>query len=251
MTPAKVEVFQNPTDLIQKAGDLFVSAAQEAVAENGRFLTALSGGSTPQALFQLLATPAYASQIEWQHTHILWGDERLVPPDDPGSNYKLALDSLLNHVSIPAENIHRAKGELDVETAVIDYTQQIRKLALPGQSFPQLDLALMGLGSDGHTASLFPGPIPAYESILPVMAVTANYDGRPAQRITLTPLIFNAARHLLFLATGTKKAAALAAVLNRQDTPEMWPAQRIQPTSGTITWLVDEDATQKLKQDNL
>ena len=251
MTPAKVEVFQNHIGLIQKAGDLFVSAAQEAVAENGRFLTALSGGSTPQALFQLLATPAYASQIAWQHTHILWGDERLVPPDDPGSNYKLAMDTLLSHVPIPPDNIHRVKGEVDVETAVIDYTQQIHELTLPGQSFPQLDLVLMGLGSDGHTASLFPGPIPANESILPVMAVIADYDGRPAQRITLTPLIFNAARHILFLATGTKKAAALAAVLNHQDTSKKWPAQRIQPTDGIITWLVDADAAQKLKQANL
>ncbi len=103
----------------------------------------------------------------------------------------------------------------------------------------------MGLGNDGHTASLFPGPIPAMKPTQPVMAVTANYDGRPAQRITLTPLIFNAAHHLLFLVTGEKKAAALAAVLTRQDTPEKWPAQRIQPTNGTVTWLVDEAAAKK------
>jgi 6-phosphogluconolactonase len=247
MTNQTIEVFDNPIELIERAANLFVSVAQDAVANNGRFLTALSGGSTPKALFQLLATPAYASQIDWQHTHFLWGDERLVPPDDPGSNYKLALDTLLSHVPIPAENIHRAKGELEPETAVIDYTQQLQQLALPGQPFPQLDLALMGLGNDGHTASLFPGPIPAAESTQPVMAVTANYDGRPAHRLTLTPLLFNAAHHILFLATGEKKAAALAAVLNRQDTPEKWPAQRIQPPNGTVIWLVDEAAAMKIK----
>lgn len=247
MTNPSIQVFQNQADLIKKAGDLFVSVAKEAVAENGRFLIALSGGSTPKALFQLLATQAYATQIDWQNTRIFWGDERLVPPDDPGSNYKLAMDTLLSLVPIPIENIHRAKGELDVETAVVDYTQQLQQLAPPHQPFPQFDLALMGLGSDGHTASLFPGAIPNKETSQPVMAVTADYDGRPAQRITLTPLLFNAARHILFLATGEKKATALAAVLNRQDTPEKWPAQRIQPTNGTVTWLVDAVAAQKLK----
>lgn len=244
MNNPTVEVFQNQDDLIKRAGDLFVSVAKESVAKNGRFLTALSGGSTPTALFQLLATLAYTSQIDWQHTHVFWGDERLVPPDDPGSNYKLAMNTLLSHVPIPVENIHRAKGELAAETAVNDYAQQLNQLALPGQTFPHLDLALMGLGSDGHTASLFPGVIPVAETSQPVMAVTANYDGRPAQRITLTPLIFNAAHHILFLATGEKKATALAAVLNHQDTPEKWPAQRIQPTNGTVTWLVDEAAAQ-------
>lgn len=246
MTNPTVDVFQNQDNLIKRAGDLVVSAADKAVAQNGRFLIALSGGSTPKALFQLLATPAYATQIDWQHTHVFWGDERLVPPDDPGSNYKLAMDTLLTHVPIPVENIHRAKGELGSETAVIDYTQQLQQLALPGQTFPQLNLALMGLGNDGHTASLFPGPVPIAETTQPVMAVTADYDGRPAQRITLTPLIFNAAHHVLFLATGAKKAAALAAVLNRQDTSEKWPAQRIQPTNGTVTWLVDKEAYSRL-----
>jgi len=247
MSHPNVEIFNNQADLIKKASEIFISVANESVVKNGRFLTALSGGSTPKALFQLLATPAYASQVDWLHTHIFWGDERLVPPDDPGSNYKLAMDTLLTHVPIPVENIHRAKGELDVETAVSDYAQQLQRLAPPNQTVPQLDLALMGLGSDGHTASLFPGSIPIAENTQPVLAVTANYDGRPAQRITLTPLIFNAARHILFLATGEKKATALAAVLNRQDSPEKWPAQRIQPQNGTVTWLVDEGASQRLE----
>jgi len=247
MSHPNVEIFNNQADLIKRASEIFISVTNESVVKNGRFLTAFSGGSTPKALFQLLATPAYVSQIDWLHTHVFWGDERLVPPDDPGSNYKLAMDTLLTHVPIPVENIHRAKGELDVKTAVSDYVQQLQRLALPNQTVPQLDLALMGLGSDGHTASLFPGPIPAAENTQPVLAVTANYDGRPAQRITLTPLIFNAARHILFLVTGEKKATALAAVLNRQDSPEKWPAQRIQPQNGTVTWLVDEDASLRLE----
>jgi 6-phosphogluconolactonase len=240
-----VRIFSNQADLITAAAELFIQAANESVAQNGRFLTALSGGGTPQALFEQLATPAYASQIDWQRSHVLWGDERLVPPDDSGSNYKLAWHTLLAHVPIPPQNIHRAKGELDPETAVADYTRQLQQLALPGQTLPTLDLALMGLGSDGHTASLFPGPIPAAEQTQPVIAVTADYNGRPAGRISLTPLVFNAARHILFLVTGAKKAAALAAVLNHQDSPETWPAQRIQPTNGTITWLVDEAAAGK------
>jgi 6-phosphogluconolactonase len=247
MSKPNVQIFSEKEALIQAAADLFVKISQESVAENGRFLTALSGGSTPTPLFRLLAAPACASRIPWSHTHILWGDERLVPPDDPGSNYKLALDTLLAHVPIPAQNIHRAKGELEPKSAVANYARQLRHLALPGQTYPQLDLALMGLGSDGHTASLFPGPIPANENKQPVIAVTAAYGSRPVQRITLTPLLLNASRHILFLVTGKQKAAALAAVLTHQDTPQTWPAQRIQPTNGKITWLVDTAAAQKLK----
>lgn len=242
MSKQKVRVFQDFEALTRAAAELFVATAQEAVAENGRFLTALSGGGTPQALFHLLASPAYAAQIDWARTHVFWGDERLVPPDDPGSNYKMAYDALLAHVPLPPENIHRAEGELEAETAVTRYTQELAQMAPPGQAFPPFDLALMGLGSDGHTASLFPGPISSAERTQPVMAVMADYDGRPAQRLTLTPLVFNAARRLVFLVTGAKKAAALAAILTHQDTPETWPAQRLQPTNGTVTWLVDEAA---------
>ncbi|MEJ2747629.1 MAG: 6-phosphogluconolactonase [Anaerolineae bacterium] len=209
----KIKVFKTKSDLSQAAVRLVVAAAQEAVTANGRFLIALSGGSTPTGLFHLLSQPPHVQQMPWDQTLVFWGDERLVPPDDPGSNYGQAADMFLRHVPIPAANIHRVLGEADADTAVADYTAQLQAAAEPGRSWPRFDLAIMGLGSDGHTASLFPGPVPAAEGSDPVIAVTADYDGRPAQRISLTPRVFNDAYHVLFLVTGANKADAVTAVI--------------------------------------
>ena len=239
---ANLHVFADLNQLSQAAAQQFVDSAQAAVQANGRFLVALSGGSTPNRLFSLLSHTPYADTIPWAHTHIFWGDERLVPPQDSGSSYKQAHDLLLKDVPVPPHHIHRVKGESDSETAVADYTQQLQELAEPGQSWPRFDLAIMGLGNDGHTASLFPGAISPEETVQPVIAVTAHYDGRPAQRISLTPLVFNEAHTVLFLVSGANKAEALTAVLHHADTPEKWPAQRIQPHSGQLLWFVDKAA---------
>ncbi len=238
-----VQVFKDKTALSETAVRLVIVVAQEAVREHGRFLIALSGGGTPAGLFRLLAQSPYADQMPWAQTHVFWGDERLVPPDDAGSNYGQAARLLLNHVPIPAVNIHRIKGEDAPIAAVQDYAEQLRQLAEPGRAWPRFDLTVMGMGSDGHTASLFPGPIPAAARQNPVMTVTADYDGRPAQRITLTPLVFNDARHVLFLVTGEKKAEAVTAVLHGPHQPQKWPAQRIQPENGLIIWLLDKAAS--------
>ncbi len=236
-----LNVFPDLSALSLAVAEQFVLIAQEAVAANGRFLVALSGGGTPEGLFHLLATPAYAEQVPWPQTHVFWSDERLVPPDAPGSNYRQAHDALLQHVAIPPSHIYRAKGELLPETAVSDYSQQLRALT-PLHPWPQFDLILLGMGSDGHTASLFPGPIPEAENSQPIIAVTANYDGRPAHRITFTPLLINAAHHIFFLVAGANKQAALTAVRHHPHTPEKWPAQRIRPTNGSLTWFADSSA---------
>ncbi len=241
-----VEIFPNAAEMTQAAARLFVRVAQTAVSQHGRFLVALSGGGTPQALFRRLSQADYAQEAFWRSTHVLWGDERLVPPDDDGSNFKLAASLLLDHVPIPAANIHRAKGELAPDAAVADYTGQLLALAPPDRAWPRLDLALMGLGSDGHTASLFPGPLPETASTQPVIAVTADYDGRPAHRLSLTPPVFNDAGHVLFLVTGEKKAQAVTAVLNGSFAPHQWPAQRIRPANGQMTWLLDQPAASQL-----
>lgn len=241
-----IRIFKTELELSQAAARLFVAAAQGAVALNGRFLIALSGGSTPNGMFRLLSQSPHTERMPWAQTHVFWGDERLVPPDDPGSNFGQAADILLNHVPIPAANIHRVLGELDAETAVTNYTNQLHHLAEPERAWPRFDLAIMGLGSDGHTASLFPGPIPAAEMTDPVMAVTANYDGRPAHRVTLTPLVFNDAHHVLFMLTGANKAIAINAVVRGPQQLEKWPAQRICPHDGQITWLLDEAAAPQL-----
>jgi len=243
----RVRVFADLEELSLAAAEEFMGLAQAAVAANGRFLVALSGGGTPRRLFSLLSQTPFADNIPWAKTHVLWGDERLVAPDKEGSNYKQATDHFLKDVPIPATQIHRLKGELDAAAAVRDYGQQLQALAEPGRAWPRLDLAIMGLGSDGHTASLFPGPISPEETSQPVMAVTAEYEGRPAQRLSLTPLVFNDARHVMFLVSGTEKAKALTAALNQADTPEQWPAQRIQPRSGQVLWFVDEAAANRYR----
>jgi 6-phosphogluconolactonase len=229
----------------QAAARLLTTLAQEAVALNGRFSIALSGGGTPTGVYQLLAQRPYCKQMPWQHTHLFWGDERLVSPDNPGSNYGQAAELLLKNVPIPPENVHRARGELDMETAVANYTDQLKAFAADSQ-LPILDVVLLGMGNDGHTASLFPGsPVTQSEW---VVGVTAKYNGRPAQRLSLTPTIINQARHIIFLVTGSSKAQTLQKVLYGPQQPENLPAQRIQPTNGTLTWLTDTAVAQQLSQ---
>jgi 6-phosphogluconolactonase len=246
MMHPELKVYENSNDLSQAAARIFAVVAAESVARRGRFVVALSGGGTPKGLYRLLSGPPYRTSIPWRHTHIFWGDERLVPPDDPGSNYGQVAGILLDRISIPATNAHRLKGESNPDEAVSCYKEELRLVASGDRAWPRFDLALMGLGGDGHTASLFPGPVSAVEQTEPVVAVTADYNGRPANRISLTPLVFNDARQVLFLVAGASKAEVLAAVVNGPYRPELWPAQRIQPHTGKVTWLIDEAAARKL-----
>lgn len=243
---ADLQIFPDKEALTKETAELFSRLAQDAVAKRGRFSVALSGGSTPKALFSLLAKPAVVDNIPWASTHIFWGDERLVPPDDPGSNYYHAAKLLLQHVPIPAENIHRVKGEHTADQAVQDTIDQLRKFSSDDRIWPRLDLVLLGMGSDGHTASLFPGSDPVEDPGVFVKHVSAEYEDRPADRLTLTPLIINDARHILFLVTGANKAEALAAVLQGPKDWRKWPAQRIKAHDGTLTWFVDQEAAAKL-----
>ena len=238
-----LHILSTPEQYNQFGVEMLIDLAQKAVADHGRFTIALSGGGTPEGIYKLWGERPYRDQMPWQQTHLFWGDERLVPPDDPGSNYKQIADLLLPHVPIPPENVHRAKGELASETAVADYIHQLQPFASANQP-PVLDVILLGMGSDGHTASLFPGS-PVQQSAW-VVGVTAEYDGRPAQRITLTPTVINQARHIIFLVTGTNKAATLQNVLYGPHQPDLLPAQRIQPTNGTLTWLLDTAVAQNL-----
>ena len=237
-----LRVVRDREHLASEAAEAFAAAALNAAATRGRFLAVLAGGSTPQAMFSLLATPPYAAKIPWQSTYLFWGDERLVPAGDPGSNYYHAKRLLLDHVPIPQSQLFPVRGELPATDALEDYEHKLRILASSGCDWPRFDLALMGLGADGHTASLFPQSPAITESKRAVVAVRAEYNNRPAQRITLTPPLFNDARQVLFLVAGTDKAAALKAVLSGQDGAQTWPAQIIQPHSGNLTWLVDVDA---------
>ena len=238
----EIRVFDDLAELNQAAAELIVEAAAEAIGERGRFLIALSGGGTPEPVFRLLAGHSYSRRLQWSTVQVFWGDERCVPPDDPGSNYGQARRLLLDHIPIAAGRIFRIRGELGPERAAVEYRSLLGRMADKGLAWPRLDLALMGLGADGHTASLFPGPAAPGEEKLAAIGVSAEYDGRPAQRVTLTPPVFSSAQNVLFLARGESKAEAVAAVLQEPADPERWPAARIKPVVGRIYWLLDEAA---------
>jgi 6-phosphogluconolactonase len=245
----ELRIFKDLEELSHAAARLFIEQAAASVAERDRFLVALNGGNTPSRLFQLLATD-YDKEVVWSKVHVFWGDERCVRVDDPGSSYGQAQDLLLKHVPIRSLNIHRIKGELGPVEAAKAYAFTLKAYASPPLEWPRFDLVYLGMGEDGHTASLFPGS--AVDVSEPTTPVTADYQDRPASRVTLTPVVFNEARMIAFMAAGEKKAETLAAVLSDTHTgnPVQYPAQRIKPKDGRLIWLVDESAASKLPMEN-
>ena len=241
-----LKIFPDVTGMSTSAAVQLVHLSAKALEERGRVLVAISGGSTPQALFNLLAQSPFRDQLPWGGMHFFWADERCVPPDLPESNYGQAQRALFDRVPLPLENIHRVQGELEPARAAQEYVRELREFAGGDQAWPRFDCVLLGMGADGHTASLFPNVTNPSEQTSPAIAVTASYQGRPAQRVTLTPLVFNSAEQVLFLVSGQEKADALAAVLSGSYDPLRWPAQRIHPPEGTVTWIVDGAAAQRL-----
>jgi 6-phosphogluconolactonase len=229
----EIIVLSDPSSLARAAADRFVALARSAIASYGRFAVALSGGSTPKLLYEQLVT----QPIEWQHVHVFWGDERCVPPDHHESNYGLAQRTLLSHIDIPAQNVHRLKGELDPTQAAQQYEAELR--AILGTR-PRFDLILLGMGADAHTASLFPGTPALQEQHRWVVAQAI--DKLHTKRLTLTPPIINDAANVIFLIAGSDKAAALRSVWHDPYDPDRFPAQIVAPTSGRVIWLVDRSA---------
>ena len=239
----ELRIFHDFEKLSRHAANLFIEQSNRSIIERDRFLVALNGGNTPTRLFRLLGTD-FRNQIEWGKVIVFWGDERCVPPDDPGSSYGQARDMLLSRVPILDSNIHRVKTELGPAEASRDYSLTLKGFASPPLDVPRFDLVYLGMGDDGHTASLFPGsPVHVTQPVIPV---TANYQDRPANRVTMTQLVFNQARMIVFMATGEKKAVTLAEVLSDRYNPEKYPAQRINPQDGEMIWLVDDSAAGKL-----
>ena len=232
-------------DFTAEAAGLLAVDLRAAIRNRGIASVVLAGGGTPQHLYRGLAS---SKDIAWERVHFFWGDERLVPPDDPGSNFHGASEALLDRIAIPDHNIHRIRGELPATAAVADYLAQLSAFRTehdPGapHGWPRFDLVLLGLGEDGHTASLFPGTPTVTE---PVIAVSADYQGRPAGRVTLTPLAINDARHVIFMATGANKARAVRDTW-RIDDPARFPARRIQPAGGRVSWWLDRAAAAGLR----
>ena len=250
MMPAEPQIVVKATleELSREAAARFQRLAAESIAAAGRFTVALSGGSTPRALYRLLAEPPSRDAIDWPRVHLFWGDERFVPADHPDSNYRLAREAFITRVPIPPENVHPipTKGG-DPEAAADQYEETLRRFLVPLEGeMPRFDLVLLGLGADGHTASLFPAS-PALDEDR--CLVVATYVPKlAAWRLTLTPPVLRRARHVIFLVCGPDKASPLREVLQGPYAPHRLPAQLVRPEEGDLTWLVDEAAASLLRR---
>lgn len=241
--PVEVKIVPDNAALNRAAAQEFARLADSAIAERGRFSVALSGGNTPRAVYALLAEQ-YQNTLPWDRIHIFFGDERNVPPDHPDSNYRMANDALLSKVAIPGRNIHRIQSELGPEAAVKDYQLQLQAFFHLTDDWPRFDLIFLGLGDDGHTASLFPDTQALEESSL---TVVANWvEKLQSFRITVTYPVLNHAAEVLFLVSGAAKAGILKNVVQPPGAKK-FPSQRVHPENGRLFWLVDQDAARLLR----
>jgi 6-phosphogluconolactonase len=237
-----VRVFPDPQALAEAAARHVVEQAQLAIDARGLASLALSGGSTPRDLHLKLSSPPLVDQLDWSKVHIFFGDERCVPPDDERSNYRMAEETLLSRIPIPRENVHPMRGELPPEQAAEDYERELRDFFK--EEPPRLDIILLGMGDNGHTASLFPGLKAVHEQ---QRWVVAEYVAEVQMwRITLTPLVINLAREVVFLVAGSAKAEMLRQVLQGPYAPDERPAQIVRPSPGEVVWLIDAAAAAKL-----
>jgi 6-phosphogluconolactonase len=238
----EIVVCRDLAELSRRAAEMFVEAAENSIADHGRFAVALSGGTTPKATYGLLASE-FRDRIRWTHVDCFWSDERCVPPDHPESNFRMANEALLSHVDIPAANVHRMKGEdPDPAHAAEEYDRQLRSFFRTEIDPPEFDLLMLGMGADGHTASLFPGTAALQERRA---FAAANYVEKfRGYRLTLTLPVLNAAKKVIFLVAGADKSSALAKVLSDRTLP----ASLVQPPQGTTLWLLDTAAAALLKK---
>jgi 6-phosphogluconolactonase len=247
--PYDIHIVAHPEALQRRAAEEFVRHAEAAVQQHGHFSVALSGGSTPKSLYALLASTgdAFRTQVPWDAVHFFWGDERHVPPDHPDSNYRMTHEAMFSKVPVPAAHIHRIEGETpDADNAAAAYEQTLRDhfRLQPGQ-LPRFDLVLLGMGPDGHTASLFPGTKALHEQ---QRLVVANWVEKfNTFRITCTVPVLNNAAAVVFLVSGEDKTGMLRTVLEGEKQPEHYPSQLIRPTNGKLLWLADQAAARLLE----
>lgn len=235
----QVSVFPDSQSLAAAAAEHIIRIGNEALDERGRFSLSLSGGSTPVALYDLLAQPGYRDRMPWNKTHLFWGDERHVPPGDPESNYRMVKETLLDQVEIPEENIFRVPAEMEVRLAAFAYEETLRAY-FNDAKWPRFDLVLLGMGEDGHTASLFPNSPGLNEEHR--WFIANQPAGTNSWRLTLSKGAINAARNILVLVEGQNKAGMLEQVLTGPYDPYQKPIQFISPAEGYMIWMVDENA---------
>jgi 6-phosphogluconolactonase len=240
----EIEVFNDAEELAHAAAVRFQTLAKSSVARQGRFSVALAGGNTPRRVYELLATDEFKQQISWPNVHVFFGDERPVPHDHPASNYRMAFEALLSKVPIPVTNVHPMNGVGDLRANARDYESELRSF-FDGASWPRFDLVLLGMGDDGHTASLFPDSRALNENH---NWVVANWiESLSEFRVTLTAPAINAAANVIFLVAGEKKAERLYEVLRGPSQPANLPAQLISPNEGFLCWMVDAAAATRLQ----
>lgn len=244
--PFHLQVLTDLDEVTKVAAESIIQLAQTSISDHGHFTIALAGGSTPKRLYAYLARSDISTQLPWDHLHVFWGDERHVPPAHPDSNFRMAHESLLQHVPIPPDHIHRIRGECpDAAEAAQDYEDTVlAHFQLQPPNIPRFDLILLGMGADGHTASLFPGTEALHETVRLVTSLWV--EQLHTHRVTMTPPLLNNAAHILFLVTGEEKAQTLRAVLKGPQDPDRFPCQLIRPSNGEMTWLVDRAAASRL-----
>ena len=238
-----LHIFPDVNSLSRAAGQEIIRLGVAAHQERGRFRLVLNGGGTPQRLFEVLGSPPNSKAPFWPDTHLYWGDERCVRPDESGSNYYQIKRTMLNALSIPAGQIHRIKGEAGPEPAAREYAALLKAHAEPGREWPVFDLVLLGMGADGHTAGLFPGQVLEYDP-LPVRGVWAEYEDRPAARVTMTLPVFRSARRIMVLIAGAEKSVTVQTIFNSPGSIELHPIRGV--LTGVVDWWMDEKAAGKL-----
>ena len=245
MNSRDIVICRDAADLNRRAAEEFIRLARRAVQSADRFTVALAGGSTPKGLYKLLALDACKERVPWTKVHLFWGDERCVAPGHPDSNYRMVREALLSRISIPAGNVHRMAGEHEPGLAASEYENDLKKsFHLSGGVLPRFDLVLLGIGEDGHTASLFPGSAALGES--GHMVVAHYVEKLKAYRLTLTLAVLNHAAEIVFLISGRNKADIVKDILANDGASSMLPAARIQPLAGRLTWLITQDAAAEL-----
>jgi 6-phosphogluconolactonase len=241
----QVVVCPDADALAQRAADHIIAAASSAIAARGRFALALAGGSTPEKAYVLLTQPARAGRIDWRKTYLFFGDERFVPLDDSRSNYAMARRSLLTQIPIPADHVFPIPTDrASAAESAAEYTRTLAAFfgVAPGQGVPRFDLILLGMGDDGHTASLFPGKPAVRDQSAWVVSSPPGVLPPPVERVTFTFPVLNAAREVLFLVTGEKKTGPLREVLEGPPDVDRLPASGVRPGDGALIWLIDESA---------
>ncbi|TAL10648.1 MAG: 6-phosphogluconolactonase [Nitrospirae bacterium] len=236
-----VQVFTNKGAVAHAAAEVFVNLAPQPGGSRRPFRVALAGGETPQAFYERLASAECRHRVAWEQVSFFFGDERAVPPDHPDSNYRMAHGALFRPLDISGENVYRMKADMpDLEAAAADYERELHT-AFEGERVPHFDMILLGMGPDGHTASLFPGS-PALAECRRLVVPVTDAPKPPPRRLTLTVPVLNAARLVLFMATGADKAQALREVLKGTASPDQYPAKHVRPGPERLAWLVDEAA---------